>query len=168
MSRAAYKPERTEERERRRRTRDFRRDYFTQLTIDFAYPVEAAIHWLFPWDAHHYPGLGRGLRQLCQNRVAAETACKWRRKNCVPLWALERIAQEIRRRAAEGQRIANVLDEELARRVAEPQKPRGLQIIDGETGLPKYRNRVGRSGSMTKGSAERIAASSRPVREREI
>lgn len=59
-----FDPACAEERERRRRTRDQRRNYFRRLPIDLAAPVAAACHWLVPWEARHYPGLGRGLRQL--------------------------------------------------------------------------------------------------------
>jgi hypothetical protein len=139
----AFDPIRAEERERRRRTRDQRRNYFHRLSVDPASPFAAACHFLIPWDAHYSPGIGRGLRQLAGNRVGTETALKWRKGNPVPLWAMELVAEEIGRQARVGLKIQGALLAEIEAKKATPRKPRGVEIIDNETGLPKYRNRVG-------------------------
>jgi hypothetical protein len=45
---------RAEERQRRRQAGN----YFLKLPVDTNSPVAAACHFLIPWYAHHYPGLG--------------------------------------------------------------------------------------------------------------
>jgi hypothetical protein len=134
---------RAEERKHRRQTRDLRRNYFRQLPIDLASPISAACHWLLPWDAHYYPGIGRGLRQLAQNRVGTATALKWRKSNPVPLWAMQTLADALGRKARLGLEIEARLLQMIEEKRIRPRKPRGLEIIDPESGLPKYRNRVG-------------------------
>jgi hypothetical protein len=120
----AFDPIRAEERERRRRTRDQRRNYFHRLSVDPASPFAAACHFLIPWDAHYYPGIGRGLRQLAGNRVGTETALKWRKGNPVPLWAMELVAEEIGRQARVGLKIQGALLAEIEAKKATPRKPR--------------------------------------------
>jgi hypothetical protein len=106
-------------------------------------PFAAACHFLIPWDAHYYPGIGRGLRQLAGNRVGTATALKWRKANPAPLWAMELLAEEIGRQARLGLKVEEALRTQIEAKKATPRKPRGVEIIAEETGLPKYRNRVG-------------------------
>lgn len=106
--------------------------------------MAAACHFLLPWDACHYPGLGRGLRQLVQNRVRPETALKWRKRNPAPLWAMRLLLDRVRSNIQLGLRVEDALARAIAEKEALPYKPRGLEIIDDATGLPKYRNRVGK------------------------
>jgi hypothetical protein len=140
----AFDSARAEERERRRRTRDLRRNYFLKLPVDTNSPVAAARHFLIPWDAHHYPGIGRGLRQLVNRRVDIRAIGYWRSGNSTPMWAMELLAEEIGRRARLGLKAEEVLRAQIEAKKAKPRKPRGVEIINDETGLPKYRNAVGR------------------------
>jgi hypothetical protein len=56
---------------------------------------------------------------------------------------MELVAEEIGRQARVGLKIQGALLAEIEAKKATPRKPRGVEIIDNETGLPKYRNRVG-------------------------
>jgi hypothetical protein len=56
---------------------------------------------------------------------------------------MELVAEEIGRRARVGLKIQEALLAKIEAKKAAPRKPRGVEIIDDETGLPKYRNRVG-------------------------
>jgi hypothetical protein len=138
-----FDPVRAEEREHRRRTRDLRRNYFLKLPVDTNSPVAAACHFLIPWDAHHYPGIGRGLRQLVNKRVDIRAIGYWRSGNSTPMWAMELLAEEIGRRARLGLKVEEALRAQIEAKNATPRKPKGVEIIDHETGLPKYRNAVG-------------------------
>jgi hypothetical protein len=139
---AAWKT--SEARERRRQRRDLVRNYFAQTTISPNNHVQAACAWLVPWDARNYPGIGRGLRQLMGNRVGAAAVRNWRSGGPTPLWARRRLEQEVRARATAGLRIADALAAEISEAEARPRKPRGLQIIDPDTGLRKHQARRGR------------------------
>jgi hypothetical protein len=134
-----------EERERRRLRRDLVRNYFAQATIVPNNSTQAACAFLIPWDQRRFPGIGRGIRQLMSNRVSAAAVRNWR---CgispAPLWALEILARAVGERWRIGQRIEADLLAAIEAKRARPRKPRGLEIIDEATGLPKYRNRIGR------------------------
>jgi hypothetical protein len=71
----AFDSARAEERDRRRRTRDPRRNYFLKLPVDTNSPVAAACHFLILWDAHHYPGIDRGLRQRVNRLKPCRYSC---------------------------------------------------------------------------------------------
>jgi hypothetical protein len=60
------------------------------------------------------------------------------------LRALEILARAVGERWRIGQRIEADLLAAIEAKRDRPRKPRGLEIIDEATGLPKYRNRVGR------------------------
>jgi hypothetical protein len=128
-------------REQRRRTINLRRNYFFQYPINLDHPIKAACAWLLPWDARRYPGIRRGISQLVGGRIKPSSVQNWRMTNKVPAWGAERLAREVGDKARLGLQIeAALLRMNAERRTP---KPRGLQIIDDATGLPKYRNRVG-------------------------
>jgi hypothetical protein len=134
-----------EGRERRRQRRDLVRNYFAQTTISPTNSVQAACAWLVPWDARHYPGVGRGTRQLMGNRVDSAAVRNWRSGGPTPLWARRRLEEEVRARATAGLWIADALAAEISEAEARPRTPRGLQIIDPDTGLRKHQARRGRA-----------------------
>jgi hypothetical protein len=126
----------------------------------------AACAWLLPWHRDYYPGIRRGLFQVLNGRVKATAIDKWRyRLTPGPLWALRRLAEVVGQRARKGLEIEARLLAEIAEREARPRKARGLEIIDEATGLPKYRNRIGRRRQQ---SEQLIKASARRQGEREV
>lgn len=135
-----------EARERRRQRRDLVRNYFSQATIVPNNSTQAACAFLVPWDQRHFPGIGRGIRQLMSNRVSAAAVRNWR---CgispAPLWALEILARAVGERWRIGQRIEADLLAAIDARRARPRKPRGLEIVDEATGLRKHQARRGRA-----------------------
>jgi hypothetical protein len=134
-----------EARERRRQRRDLVRNYFAQATVVPNNSTQAACAYLVPWDQRRFPGIGRGIRQLMSNRISAAAVRNWRcGRSPAPLWALEILARAVGERWRMGQRIEADLLAAIEAKRAKPRKPRGLEIIDEATGLPKYRNRVGR------------------------
>jgi hypothetical protein len=144
-----------EARERRRQRRDLVRNYFAQATIVPNNSTQAACAFLVPWDQRRFPGIGRGIRQLMSNRVSAAAVRNWR---CgispAPLWALEILARAVGERWRIGQRIEADLLAAINAKRDRPRRPRGLEIIDEATGLPKYRNRIGRRRQQVEGSIE--------------
>lgn len=133
---------------RRRRLRDVTRNYYKQLATSLASPALSACAWLLPWPAQNYPGRIRGIRQALGDRVGHAAIDRWRyAKSPVPLWALERLLVLVSERLRVGREIEGRLMEAIAERKARKRKPFGLEIIDEATGLPKYRNRVGRRRS---------------------
>lgn len=154
-----------EERERRRRQRDLTRNYFKQATIDLAKPIQAARFWLLPWTSFHYPGRGRGLRQIAGNRVIQDAVDKWCRTSDAPLWALHLIAGAIKARLDSGQAVYERVLALIAEKELRGCKPGGLQIIDEVTGLPKYRNTRGRAAEVAKRGVE---ASTTRLSDREV
>jgi hypothetical protein len=154
-----------EARERRRQRRDLVRNYFAQATIVPGNSTQAACALLVPWDQRRFPGIGRGIRQLMSNRVSAAAVRNWRcGTSPAPLWALEILARAVGERCRIGQRIEADLLAAIDAKRARPRKPRGLEIIDEATGLPKYRNRVGRRRQ----SEQAIKASARRHGERRV
>jgi hypothetical protein len=129
-----------EECERRRRLRSLNRNYYRADSTSQGALVRRACAWLLPWPFYSYPGALRGISQLLGGRVTVGTVSNWRCGGYVGTSALLALAEEIERRANSGLGIAAEL-----RREAESRRPRlrGLQIRDPETGLPKYRSRVG-------------------------
>ena len=67
----------------------------------------------------------------------------WRSGNSTPMWAMELLAEEIGCRARLGLKVEEALRAQIEAKKAKPRKPRGVEIIDDEIGLPKFRNRVG-------------------------
>jgi hypothetical protein len=55
---------------------------------------------------------------------------------------MELFAEEIRRRVRLGLKIEEALLAQIEAKKATPRKPKGVEIIDDGTGLPKHRNRV--------------------------
>ena len=150
--------------ERRAHAQPLRRNYFAQQQVSDG-TVAAACAWLLPRHRDHYPGIRRGLFQVLNGCVKATAIDKWRYGLTPgPLWALRRLAELVGERARKGLEIEARLLAEIAEREARPRKPRGLEIIDEATGLPKYRNRVSRAHQ----SEELIEASARRRGEREI
>lgn len=151
---------------RRAHARLPRRNYFAQQPVSDS-AVAAACAWLLPWHRDHYPGIRRGLFQVLNGRVKAPAIDKWRYQLTLgPLWALRRLAEVVGQRARKGLEIEARLLAEIAEREARPRKPRGLEIIDEATGLPKYRNRIGRRRRQQ--SEQLIKASSQRRGERRV
>lgn len=152
-----------EERVRRRHLRQIRRNYHSSAIDRGRGIVAEACSWLLPWTVKAYPGIWRGVSQMLGNRVQPATVGHWRANRMTPgVWALIALADEIGRRARRGLELEAALRVEAAGRIL---KPRGLQIRDPETGLPKYRHRLGSGapGTAYARRKERQAAESRPV-----
>lgn len=79
-----------------------------------------------------------------QGRVIGLSTRNWRVNGAAPVWALRVVADAVGRKARLGLEIEAALLHAIAEKEAAPRKPRGLEIIDPETGLPKHRNRIGR------------------------
>jgi hypothetical protein len=157
---------RARRKERRGHAQLTRRNYFAQRQVSDG-TVAAACAWLLPWHRDHYPGIRRGLFQVLNGRVKATAIDKWRyRLTPGPLWALRRLAEVVGERARKGLEIEARLLAEIAEREARPRRPRGLEIIDGATGLPKYRNRIGRRRQQQ--SEQLIETSARRQGERKV
>jgi hypothetical protein len=86
------------------------------------------------------------LFQVLNGCVQATAIDKWRYQLTPgPLWALRRLAEVVGERARKGLEIEARLLAEIAERETRPRKPRGLQIIDPDTGLRKHQARRGRA-----------------------
>lgn len=128
-----------EERKHRRDLRLHRRNYFNTAIPRASSTLDRAARWLLPWDWHCYPGFRNGLAQAMM--VSAASVAHWRRGLAgVPVY--RKLAAEIERRCRAGMELVALLTAE-ADRMEKARKPRGLQIRDPETGLPKYRHRIG-------------------------
>lgn len=166
-------PKTPEEREKRRQARLLRKNYFNRefhgrsaLNPPL---IERAARWLLPWASETYPGIGRGLSQVLGERVKYHAVRRWRAgTGQAPIWAVERFTDEIERRCREGLEIVAALRVEIIQRP--PPKPRGLEIRDPETGLPKYRHRLGSGapGTPYARRKERQAAERRLAEERKL
>jgi hypothetical protein len=143
---ASFDPVRFAERERCRLTRNQRRNYFRQFPIDLDHAVTAACRWLLPWSWAAYPGVERGLRQVVGGYPRSKSAIlgNWVKKNNAPPEVMRTLADAVGARARQGLQIEAALRTEITKKETAPRKPRGLEIIDTETGLPKYRNQLGK------------------------
>jgi hypothetical protein len=75
---------------------------------------EAACLALFPWHGNSYPGIGRGIADLC--KAPFQTARDWRRgKRKAPQWACDVLIAEARKRAAALLAAAEKLENESQR-----------------------------------------------------
>lgn len=133
-----------EARAARRLRRELQRNYYKQVDVSRSghgekFTVRAATAWLLPWQAKHYPGILRGLRQILDcNPDTAEGA----RVGVASVASMARLADLIEARSRSGAAIASALRDHIA---ARPRKVNGLQIIDAATGLRKHQKRGGRS-----------------------
>lgn len=142
-----------EEIARRRRLRDTVRNYFAMALIGTSNPSRAAMDWLLPWQFQRYPGVLKGVHQALSGKVSIAAIRLWRRKGGAPLWALERLADLVGARARLGLEVEAALRKAIADRPAP--KPRGLQIIDPDTGLRKHQFRGGSKPEPAKRKGER-------------
>src|SRR5580658_5475278 len=131
-----------EEIARRRRLRDIIHNFYAVKRVNLSEPLMAGLYWLMPWDERNYPGRTRGTRQALNDAVPDSTIGNWLYgRNRAPNWALERLADLVGARARLGLEVEAALRKAIAERPAP--KPRGLQIIDPDTGLRKHQFRGG-------------------------
>ena len=128
------------ERAQREHTRPLYRNYYRAPASGRSLP-EDACRWLLPWDYYAYPGVTQGIVQLLGGRIGRQSTRNWRLRGCpAPVWVLRTLADEIERRVRLGADLVQRLRREADTRVS---RPRGLQIIDPETGLRKHQFRGG-------------------------
>jgi hypothetical protein len=112
--------------------------------------VARAIRWIIPWSRDTFPGLRAGIREvLGRPTIAWATVQGWRAgRSRISADDAERFAHFIRARSEHGLSIAGELEEYVAKRRAEPRRPRGFQVVrkrDGPGSIPRDgRNRRGR------------------------
>ena len=114
-----------------------RRSVFAPLLCDRHTLAARAIRWAIPWSRETFPGMRAGVREILgRPSIAWATVQGWRaERSRMPADYAERLAIYIRVRSEHGMALARELEEYVAKRRAEPRRPRGFQIVRERDGV---------------------------------